>query len=117
MERDSRPDSPQAIGKRLRLIRIAYGVVQGRIKELSQAEFCRLCDITTQAWNNAETGDNRIGLDSAMAVWSRTGADLNYIYGGERAGLPLTLGGVIEKLEKGRSSKHAEASPLRPRPE
>ena len=30
---------------------------------MSQSEFARRCGIGVAAWNNAETGDNRIGLD------------------------------------------------------
>jgi transcriptional regulator with XRE-family HTH domain len=103
----SRPDSNTAIGARLRLIRLAYGVAQGRTREMSQAEFSRLCGIGAAAWNNAETGDNRIGLDSALAIRRRTGVSLDYIFEGDPAGLPHVLAVEIEKLSERKSSKRA----------
>ena len=94
-----RPDSPEQMAPRLRLIRIAYGRLQGRVDpEIGQAEFARLCGISAPTWNNAETGDNRLGIDNAMAVSRRTGATLDYIFFGERRGLPLDLALQIEKL-------------------
>lgn len=102
-----RTDSPTAIGERLQLIRRAYSAVQHREKDMSQSEFARLCGIGIPAWNNAETGDNRIGLDNAMAVCRRTGVSLDFIYRGERAGLPHALAVAIENLERVDEAKRA----------
>jgi len=102
-----RVDSAKAIGERLALVRRAYSALQKRDREMSQSEFARLCDIGISAWNNAETGDNRIGIDGAMAVARRTGASLDYIYFGERAGLPHALAIEIDRLEKSRQSRRA----------
>lgn len=107
MARDSRPDTPKAIGARLQLVRLAYGIVQGSTKELSQVDFAKLCGISKGTWNNAETGDNRLGLDNALAVCRRTGVSLDYIYRGERAGLPHALAVEIEKIEKARLLRRA----------
>ncbi len=85
---------------RLRLIRLAYGIVQKREKPMGQAEFARLCGITPPALNNAETGDNRIGIDAAMSVVRHTGVGLNYIYFGNPADLPHVFAVAIEKIEK-----------------
>lgn len=98
-------DSITAISARLRLIRIAYGKVQGRSREMSQSEFARLCGVTVSNWNNVETGDNRIGLDSAMKVRRRTGVSLDYIFDGERAGLPHALAVEIEALESAKPKR------------
>jgi transcriptional regulator with XRE-family HTH domain len=102
-----RPDSAASIGARLRLVRLAYGVLQGRPKEISQAEFARLCEIAAPAWNNFETGDNRISIDNALAVARRTGVGLDFIYRGERAGLPHAFAVEIERLENPKSAKRA----------
>jgi transcriptional regulator with XRE-family HTH domain len=95
-----RSDSATAIGARLRLIRLAYGALQGSSRAMAQAEFARLCGITSSAWNNAETGDNRIGLDNALAVCRRTGASLDFIFRGERANLPHALAVEIDHIER-----------------
>jgi transcriptional regulator with XRE-family HTH domain len=100
-----RSDSIDAIGERLRLIRIAYGYAQGRDREMSQVEFAALAGISKQGWNNAETGDSRIGIDSAMAVTRRTGVPLDYIYFGNLAGLPHAIAVEIEKLLAARAAK------------
>jgi transcriptional regulator with XRE-family HTH domain len=100
MASNPRPDSNEEIGRRLRLIRLAYGALQDPLHPMSQAEFCRLCEIGRAAWNNAETGDVRIGLDNANAVRRRTGAGLNYIYHAEIRDLPHALAIEIARLEK-----------------
>ena len=66
---------------------------------MSQAEFARMCGIGPAAWNNAETGDNRIGLDNALALRRATGATLDYIYCNDSAALPHALAVEIAKLD------------------
>jgi len=65
---------------------------------MSQAEFARLCGITAPAWNNVETGDNRIGIDSAMAAARSTRVTLDYIYFGNSDYVPHII--EIEKIKK-----------------
>ncbi len=95
------------MGPRLRLIRLAYGRVQGRTRDISQAEFGRLCGISGPTWNNVEQGLNRIGIDNAIAVYQRTGAPLDYIFLGEKRHLPLDLGTEIAKIEAEAQSQSA----------
>jgi transcriptional regulator with XRE-family HTH domain len=89
-----------AIAARLRLIRLAYGIIQRREKPMSQAEFSRFCDIGAPAWNHAETGDNRLGIDAATSVARRTGVTLDYIYLGNLNGVPHVLAIEIEMIDK-----------------
>jgi len=105
-----RPDSLAAMSARLRLIRLAYGIVQGHSREMGQSEFSRLCGLNVSAWNNAETGDNRIGIDAAMKVVRQAGVTLDYIYFGNRAGLPHALAMAIDKLEKDSAKPARRAS-------
>lgn len=103
-----KPDSVADIGRRLRLIRLAYGAVQKRAEEMSQSEMARLLDLNSAStWNNWETGDNRIGINGAMALAKRTGVSLDYIYFGERAGLPHAMAIEIGKLEQQKTAKKA----------
>lgn len=92
--------SNQAIGDRLRLIRLAYGALQKRERPMGQSEMARLCGIGISAWNNSETGDNRIGLDAAMNITRATGVGLSYIFFGNRIDLPHPFAVEIDKLEK-----------------
>jgi DNA-binding XRE family transcriptional regulator len=95
-----RADSNEAIGGRIGLIRRAYGAVQGHAREMSQVEFANLVGLSKQSLNNAETGDNRIGLDSAIKIARRVGVTLDYIYFGNTAGLPHALAVEIEKADQ-----------------
>lgn len=65
--------------------------------KLSQAALCRSTGISTAAWNNAETGDARIGLDNAILLCQATGLTLDWIFRGVRTGLP---GGINEAIGK-----------------
>ncbi len=93
-------ESIPAIAERLRLIRLAYGNLLKYSKPMSQAELARLTGIGAQAWNNFEKAFGRIGLDNAKRLWRRTGADLNYIYAGDKTALPHALAIEIEKIER-----------------
>ena len=107
MPQPPRLDSTEAVAARLRLIRLAYGALQDPLHPMSQAEFSRLCDIGRAAWNNAETGDNRIGIDNAMAVARRTGVSLDYIYLGDQRGLPHAMAVEIARLQTPKTAKRA----------
>jgi len=89
-----RLDGRNDVGERLRLTREALG--------LSQAELCRRVGISPAAWNNAETGDNRLRVDNAMELCKATGVTLDWIYLGHRAGLPQKLAVDIERLMRRR---------------
>jgi transcriptional regulator with XRE-family HTH domain len=107
MAQAPRPDSAKAVGIRLRLIRLAYGMLQGHIKPISQKDFSALCGANRQAWNNAETGDSRIGLDAALGIRKRTGVGLNYIYEGDQRDLPHAFAVAIAKLDQAESPSRA----------
>lgn len=107
-----RVDSNEAIGKRLRLIRIAYGRLQGFKKEMTQAEIARRLGKERQDWHNAESGYSRIGLDFALAIFHKIGADLMFIYKDNRLLLPAALSAEIEKIEQEDAAKAKEPAPL-----
>ena len=88
-----------AIADRLRIIRIAYGRAQGFEKECRKAQFARLCGLTPQAWNNAESGQNQIGIQSAVQICCMTGVTLDYIFRGNSSALPYSLAVQIAKLK------------------
>ena len=80
------------IGKRLRLIREAL--------KLSQAALCRLAEISPQAWNNAETGDNLLTIPSAVKLCRITGVTLDWIYRGQvRPEVPRILFEEIQRRQ------------------
>ncbi len=88
------------VAERLRVTRLAL--------KLTQRRLCELTGLTTSAWNNAETGDSRIGVDSAILLCQATGITLDWIYRGSRVGLPMEVSEAISRVEleppKGRRS-------------
>jgi transcriptional regulator with XRE-family HTH domain len=85
------PTTTMEVAERLRLTREAL--------RLKQVAICRLTGISTAAWNNAETGDNRLGVDQAIALCQATGVTLDWIFRGIRAGLPHAIAQRISELE------------------
>lgn len=90
-ELDREPTSVEEVAARLRLTREALG--------LSQAALCRITRIPTNTWNNAETADNRLGLDEAFKLCRVTGVSLDWIYRGSRALLPAKILEEIARRE------------------
>lgn len=67
----------------------------------SAAEFCRKAGISTSAWNNYETGDRRINVDTAILLCERFGVTLDWIYRGRIAGLPHELMTFLDRAKSG----------------
>jgi transcriptional regulator with XRE-family HTH domain len=86
------PTSTADVAGRLRLIRLAL--------RLKQVAICDLTGISTASWNNAETGDNRLGVDQAIALCQATGVTLDYVFRGVRGGLPQSINERISELER-----------------
>lgn len=84
------PESTGMVAERLRLLREALG--------FDQAEMCRRTGIGVSAWNNAETGDNRIGISNAIKVRQAFGIGLDYIFMGDQRALPAELATKIARL-------------------
>ena len=85
------PESIEACAARLRVTRMALG--------LSQAEIARQTKIQPAAWNNAETGDNRLKIESALRVCRRYGVTLEWLFRGDIRQLPSELAEKISALE------------------
>jgi transcriptional regulator with XRE-family HTH domain len=93
------PTSTEDVAERLRLSRIAL--------KLTQAALCRMTGLSTAAYNNAETADSRIGLDSAISLCQATGLTLDWIYRGIRRDLPPAIKEAIGNIEAGPARKRA----------
>lgn len=72
---------PKAIGRRLTATRLA-------LDHTNAAEFAELVGLTPQALNNYETGIRRPNVDQAVKIVQATGVTLDWIYLGDRSGLP-----------------------------
>jgi transcriptional regulator with XRE-family HTH domain len=96
----TRSISTRAIAKRLRLIRVAYGVVKGMPHEMHPAAMARLVGVSPQAWTNYEREHNKIGLETAVQLRCMTGVTLDYVFLGDRSALPYSLAVAIAKLER-----------------
>jgi DNA-binding XRE family transcriptional regulator len=80
------PRSLEAIGQRLLLSREALGYGDRR-----QSAFAREISIDPPRYNNWERGNARISIDGAIALCGRFGLTLDWIYLGDRSGLPARI--------------------------
>src|SRR5689334_184996 len=83
MQNDIEPTGTLDVAERLRATRLAL--------KLTQARLCRLTGISTASWNNAETGDARIGVDNAILLCQATGITLDWVFRGIRKDLPMEI--------------------------
>lgn len=89
--------SSEEISKRIRLVREAL--------KMSQAALCRLADISAQAWNNAETGDNMLTVQNAVKLCRISGVTLDWIYRGvARSEVSLI---ILEEIQRQAGAKMA----------
>lgn len=84
------------IGTRIRLLRLALG-------HSNASQFAALTGFTPQQLNNYERGKKRPELSMAIRICQRTGATLDWIYRGERAGMPFDLMRSIDDQSPDRS--------------
>lgn len=66
--------------------------------DMKQVEFANLIGISQPALNNYLKALRRPDIDVAIAIQSRTGATLDWIYLGDRSGLPVRLASVLPDL-------------------
>lgn len=91
----SEPDSMEAIGERLRLLRAALGFTQEQMAERHGIE-------SQQAWANYERGERPLDYRIALSIAQKDSASLDWIYRGLRGTLPVHL---AEKLAGAKPSK------------
>lgn len=86
--------SPEDIGKRIVMLRDALGH--------NQVSFGRLVEISQPAMANYEKGFRRPELDKAIQIVTKTGVTLDWLYLGDRSGLPHRLLALIEEFDSQR---------------
>jgi len=96
------PESNEAIGKRLEITRLALGYRQ-------QTEIVAALGTTFSAalWNNWERGRERPKVDSAIELCKRFQLTLDWIYRGDKSGLPLRLVQAMDDLQPSAASRRA----------
>lgn len=95
-EADRKAEAIQ-IAERLKLARAALN--------LKAAEVCRMTGIKPNAYSNWENGHSRPKLDEARVLRRTFGYTLDWIYEGDRSGLPMKLATAIAELEGGGHKK------------
>ena len=68
--------------------------------ELRPTELCRLTGIKTNTYANWETAVSRPGLGEAKVLRKVLGYSLDWIYEGDRSGLPMKLATAIAACEQ-----------------
>ena len=90
------PESTAMVAARLKELRLALG--------LDQTEICLKTGIGTSAWNNAETGDNRLGLENAFKLRRTFLIGTDYTFFGDVRSLPSD---IADKIDAYRASRRA----------
>lgn len=80
------------IGARLVAMREALG--------LTPTELCRMTGIRTSTYANWETAVSRPGLGEAKVLRKILGYSLDWIYEGDRSGLPMKLVTALAEYER-----------------
>jgi transcriptional regulator with XRE-family HTH domain len=99
------PASALEVAARLRSARLSL--------KLTQYRLCKIAGLSSQLWNNAETARARLGLDSAIRFCEVTGFTLDYIYRGQKTGLPLHLAEALSRVDPRRRDRNGTQSPVR----
>ena len=84
------------IAKRIVALRTALG--------LNQSAFASLIEISQPAMNNYERGIRRPDLDVAVKIHQRTGITLDWLYLGNRSGLPGHLLAQLPDLSEAKKA-------------
>lgn len=82
MKTDSGRDF-RSIGDRLRQLRL--------FRDALQKDMAAVAGVTPQAWNNWEKGRARPDVEQVYALCRATGVTSDWVYYGDRSGLPLRL--------------------------
>lgn len=80
------------IARRITALRTALG--------LNGAQFAALVEITQPAMSNYEAGIRRPDLDVGIKIQARTGVTLDWLYLGDRSGLPGRLLALLPDLSQ-----------------
>lgn len=80
------------IGRRLLALRLALGH--------TQVSFSRLTGISQPTLANYEAGIRRPELDKAILIVQKTAVTLDWLYLGERSGLPGSLLAILPALDQ-----------------
>lgn len=89
MDMADRGVSLSDIGWRIRTLRMALGY-------RNASQFAAFVGWSPQLLSNYERGEKRPELTKAIALCNRTGITLDWLYRGERAGLPLDRVAAID---------------------
>jgi DNA-binding XRE family transcriptional regulator len=84
------------IARRLVVLRDALGH--------NQSSFAKLVEITQPAMNNYESGLRRPSLEVAIKIRVKTGVTLDWVYLGQREGLPARLLSLLPDLSPQRKA-------------
>jgi plasmid maintenance system antidote protein VapI len=106
MKEHQNPESPEAIGRRLELARIA-------LDRGNATAFAKTLGASPQSWSNYITGDNRIGLDTALRMVKLYSVTLDWIFRGNTYGMPPEL---MAKIDRAQAQLEKEAAQINSKP-
>lgn len=89
--------APVDVANRLKIFRESLGV--------SQAELCRQTGFSSAQWAQYETAKRRISLEAALLLNRTYGVTLDYIFLGDRSGLPMRIASKLPPENKATALK------------
>lgn len=97
--------SNEDIAMRIIALRTALG--------MNQSAFAALIELSQPAVNNYERALRRPDLDTGIKIQMKTGVTLDWIYLGDRSGLPARLLALIPDLSSDQGKARRQGRPLR----
>lgn len=88
-----------AVGRRLKALRL--------VLNKDQKHMATLAGVTPQAWSNWENGIRRPAPDQIYKLATTTGVTSDFVYYGDRSGLPVRIADGLSSLEEGTSVSRA----------
>lgn len=97
------PTDLQAIGKRLRDLRLALRKNQSQMAALVSDP----SEVSPQSWNQWEKGQWRPNIDKAYQIRAATGCTIDWIYSGDTRSMPYDL---MQRINDAGTQNDSEAS-------
>ncbi len=89
---------PESVGYRLRLTRVAIGVLDGG-RPIAQGAFAEAAQLQPNTYNQFEQGRRLISVQAALQICDAYGITLDWIYAGDPSGLRYDLATVIREAQ------------------
>lgn len=92
------PWSPEQVGRRLRALRFAEGLLQTPPKKITQTEFAARAGLSQGSYTQYENAIRTPSIPVAVAICRAYGVTLDWLYTGHRLHMPFALLDAIDRF-------------------